>query len=162
MKKFILFLILVVAVPSPNAFGQQARKNNRPPLRVFRDLEGRSVRLGSYRGRVVLLNFWATWCPPCRAEIPELVRLQEQYKNRLQIIGITHPPERASAVRRLSRELKINYPLILGTRRTARLFGVGEVLPVTIIIDRTGRVRDTVLGILEPEEFEEKIKPLLP
>ena len=110
---------------------------------------------------MVLLNFWATWCPPCRAEIPELVRLQTEHASSLQVVGMTHPPERRQRVLRLARELKVNYPLVIGTRRTARAYGVGETLPATVVIDREGRVREVILGILQPEEFEEKIRPLL-
>ncbi|MCA1591611.1 MAG: redoxin domain-containing protein [Acidobacteria bacterium] len=142
---------------------QQSELDGRQsPLKVFRAVNGRAVRLADYRGRVVLLNFWATWCPPCRAEIPELIRLQKVYGGKLQIVGITHPPETLAEVRGFARRMKISYPVVMGTRRTARLFGVEEVLPVTIIIDREGIVRDRIVGILEPEEFDEKIKPLLP
>lgn len=167
VRRPILLLLVFVILPvaSPAQQGGAARRptssSRRPAVGVFRDLEGRAVRLNLYRGKVVLVNFWATWCPPCRVEIPDLIRLQERHAGELQVIGITHPPERRAAVRRLARQLKINYPLILGTRRTASLFGVGEILPATIIIDRDGRVRDTILGILEPEEFDEKIRPLL-
>lgn len=153
-------LLLCFAVPAA-ALGRQGEAGAPPPLKVFRAVNGRTVRLSDYRGKVVLINFWATWCPPCRAELPELVRLQARYQGKLQIVGITHPPDSAADVRRLARHLKVSYPLVIGTYRVAHLFSVEEVLPVTIIIDREGKVRDRIVGILEPEEFEEKIKPLL-
>jgi thiol-disulfide isomerase/thioredoxin len=157
--KATLALLACLAAP----FAASARQAEaKPPVTVFRDIDGRAVRLGDYRGRVVLLNFWATWCPPCRAEIPELVKLQKQYSDSLQVVGVTHPPGRKKSVRRLTRQLKVNYPVVLGTSRVARLFGVGEILPVTIVIDRGGTVRGRIVGILEPEEFEEKVRPLLP
>lgn len=132
-----------------------------PPLRL-RDLQGRAVRLSDYKGKVVLLNFWATWCPPCRAEMPDLVKMQREYKSRgLQVIGVTYPPETVSEVRRFIRKLRINYPVALGTKETKGLFDQGETLPLTIIIDREGNVRDRIEGILLSEEFEQKIKPLL-
>ena len=151
-----------VVLARQSEMGRARQSETRPPpVTVFRDTEGRAVRLRELRGRVVLLNFWATWCPPCRAEIPELVRLQREYGSSLRVVGVTHPPERRSSVRRLARELKVNYPLVIGTRKTARAFGVGETLPATVVIDREGRVRDVIVGILQPEEFEEKIRPLL-
>jgi thiol-disulfide isomerase/thioredoxin len=135
----------------------------RPPSSVtLRDIHGRTVRLDSYKGKVVLLNFWATWCPPCRAEMPDLVRMQRQYRGRgLQVIGITYPPEQIEEIRRFIRKLRINYPIALGTKETKALFDEEETLPLTVVIDRQGNVRDRIKGILLPEEFEGKIKPLL-
>jgi len=167
LMKATLFVLVCVAAQSP-ALARQAETGRArqpeiksPPVTVFRDTEGRAVRLEGLRGRVVLLNFWATWCPPCRAEIPELVRLQREHGAALQVIGVTHPPERRSRVRRLARELRVNYPLVIGTRRTARAFGVGGTLPATVVIDREGRVREVIVGVIQPEEFEEKVRPLL-
>jgi thiol-disulfide isomerase/thioredoxin len=131
-----------------------------PPLKL-RDLRGRSIRLSDYKGKVVLVNFWATWCPPCRAEMPDLVKMQREYKSRLQVIGVTYPPQTIGEVRRFTRKLKVNYPVALGTKETKSLFDESETLPLTIIIDREGNVVDRVEGILLPEEFEQKIKPLL-
>jgi len=129
---------------------------------TLKDIEGRTVRLSNYHGKVVLINFWATWCPPCRAEMPDLVRLQREYAGRgLQIIGITYPPERIDRVRRFARSLKVNYPIILGTREIKARFSSEETLPLTVVINRDGKVNDIISGILLHEEFEEKIKPLL-
>ena len=132
------------------------------PSLTMRSVEGRTVRLSDYRGKVVLINFWATWCPPCRAEIPDLVKLQQEYgKDGLQIIGVTYPPEQRARVRRFTRRLKVNYPIALGTRETKAGFSADETLPLTVIIDRAGTIRGTIAGILLPEEFNEQIKPLL-
>ena len=163
-----IFLIGILILLHLSAFGQAASEKaaragfTQAPSFALKDLRGRTVRLAQFKGKVVLLNFWATWCPPCRAEMPDLVKLQREYGDRgLQIAGITYPPERAERVRRLAGELKINYPLLFGTSETALLYGIREVLPVTVIIDREGRIRDRILGILTPEEFEQKVKPLL-
>lgn len=156
--KAALLLLTLCAAPSVTV---AQNGGTTPPVKSFRDINGRSVQLDKYRGRVVLLNFWATWCPPCRAEIPELVALQKQYGASLQVIGITHPPEQKKNVRGLARRLKVNYPIVIGTRRTARAFGIGDILPATVVIDRAGKMREIISGILQPEEFEEKIRPLL-
>ena len=94
--------------------------------------------------------------------MPDLVRLQQEYgKQGLQVLGVTYPPERRARVLKFTRRLKVNYPIALGTRETKALFSSDETLPLTIIIDRDGKLRDTISGILLPEEFEEKVRPLL-
>ena len=141
---------------------EKAQKHKRDQNEELRDLNGRMVRLSDYKGKVVLINFWATWCPPCRAEMPDLVRLQREHaKDGLQIIGITYPPEQKSRVRRFASRLKVNYPIVLGTRELKSRFSSDETLPLTVVINRDGKVSDIIGGILLREEFDEKIKPLL-
>ena len=152
-------LAATVIALSPARVSAQEVKAPRVELK---DLNGRRVRLSDYQGKVVLINFWATWCPPCRAEMPDLVRLQRRHgKEGLQIIGITYPPESREQVRRFARSLKVNYPIILGTRELKARFSSDETLPLTVVIDRNGKVSEIISGILLREEFDEKIKPLL-
>ena len=154
----IVFAAMMIAVLPASVLGQTVKA----PQFELRDVNGRTVRLSDYKGKVVLINFWATWCPPCRAEMPDLVRLQREHaKQGLQIIGITYPPERRSRVRRFARSLKVNYPIILGTRQIKARFSSEETLPLTVVINRDGEVNDIISGILLREEFDEKIKPLL-
>ena len=151
----IVFAVMTMAF-SP------ARQEVKAPQLEVTDINGRRVRLSDYKGKVVLINFWATWCPPCRAEMPDLVRLQREHgKDGLQIIGITYPPERRARVRRFARSLKVNYPIILGTREMKARFSSEETLPLTVVINRDGKVSDIISGILLRQEFDEKIKPLL-
>lgn len=132
------------------------------PVLVLKDLRGRALRLSDYKGKVVVLNFWATWCPPCRAEMPDLIRMQREYRSQgLQVVGITYPPEEIAEVRQFVRKLGVNYPIALGTIETKSLFDETETLPLTIVIDREGKVRQRIEGILLPQEFEQKIRPLL-
>jgi len=139
----------------------RGQEPNAPQL-TLTDLNGRTVRLSDYHGKVVLINFWATWCPPCRAEMPDLVKLQREHaKEGLQIIGITYPPEKKTRVRRFAKSLKVNYPIVLGTREIKSRFTSEETLPLTVVINRDGKVSDIISGILLREEFDEKIKPLL-
>jgi thiol-disulfide isomerase/thioredoxin len=153
-----IFAVTVITFAALSVLGQKAQA----PQFELKDVNGRIVRLSNYQGKVVLINFWATWCPPCRAEMPELVRLQREHaKQGLQVIGITYPPERKDRVRRFARSLKVNYPIILGTRQIKARFSSDETLPLTIVIDRGGKVTDIISGILLREEFDEKIKPLL-
>ncbi len=154
----VIFLTALLALLPAQIFSQERKA---PPL-TLKSIEGQTVRLSDYRGKVVLINFWATWCPPCRAEIPDLVKFQKEYgKDGLQIIGVTYPPEERARVRMFTRRLKVNYPVALGTRETKASFSRDETLPLTVIIDREGVIRGTIAGILLPEEFNEQIKPLL-
>jgi len=151
--------IAAILTAATVARGQDVKKV--PPLKL-RDLRGRVVRLSDYKGKVMLLNFWATWCPPCRAEMPDLVKMQREYGSRgLQIVGITYPPETVGRVRRFARRLKVNYPIALGTQQTKANFTDDNTLPLTVIIDREGTIRGLIAGILLPEEFEQQVKPLL-
>lgn len=151
----ICWLVLLVNFAAP-------AQNAKPPQLKLRDINGRQFRLSEYRGKVVLINFWATWCPPCRAEIPDLVKLQRDYRSRgLRVIGVTYPPQKLAEVRRFARKAKMNYPVAMGSRNTKLLFTSIETLPMTIVIGRDGNVKDIIEGILLPEEFEQKIKPLV-
>ena len=161
MSRYWLLAAFLVALPAP-ALGQSSNEATTAPGFELKDLKGRTVKLRDYKGKVVLLNFWATWCPPCRAEMPELVRLQKEYEPQgLQIVGVTYPSYQREAVRRLALKLKLNYPVLFGTRELAAKYGIGEILPATIIIDQEGKIRGRILGILEPEEFLQSVKPLI-
>ncbi len=138
------------------------QKDNHAPQLTLRDIQGAALRLSDYKGKVVLLNFWATWCSPCRAEMPDLVEWQRKYRRRgLQIIGVTYPPTELAEARRFTKSIKVNYPIALGDKRTKDQFDQGETLPITVVIDRKGVVREIIQGVLFPEEFELKVKPLL-
>lgn len=157
MRSLLLTLSLLV---TPAVTLAQAPRP--APTVVLRDLNGRTVRLTDFKGKVVLLNFWAMWCPPCRAEIPELIKWQREFGSKgLQIIGVTYPPTNRRRVRRFLRASKITYPVLLGDKKTKALFDTGETLPFSVVIDREGKVRENIEGILLPEEFDEKVKPLL-
>jgi cytochrome c biogenesis protein CcmG/thiol:disulfide interchange protein DsbE len=151
--------VAALLMASTAAHAQGARK---APALALKDIRGRPVRLSDYKGKVVLLNFWATWCPPCRAEMPDLVKLQREYARQgLQVIGVTYPPETVSRVRRFARRLGVNYPIMLGAKATKSLFANTDTLPVTVVIDRDGNIRDAIEGIMLPDEYEQKVKPLL-
>jgi thiol-disulfide isomerase/thioredoxin len=142
--------------------GVAIAQSTRAPTLVVRDISGRSFKLSDYKGKVVLLNFWATWCPPCRTEIPDLIKWQRKYRaNELEIVGITYPPEKLSKVRRFAHSLRINYRLAIGTKATKALFTTSETLPLTVVIDRDGLVREVIEGVMYSDEFDQKVKPLL-
>jgi thiol-disulfide isomerase/thioredoxin len=157
-------LLIAQSVSDSRAQTSQQADNQAKVAPAFslKNLGGRTTRLSDYKHKVVLINLWATWCAPCLAEMPELVKLQKAHGARgLQVIGVTYPNDRRTSVHRLVRKFKLNYPVLFGTPELLDAYQVGEILPVTIIVDRNGKIRDRILGILEPEDFREKIAPLL-
>jgi len=126
-------------------------------------LEGQPFRLTDLRGRVVLLNFWATWCIPCRAEIPEFNAMQRELKSRgFEVVGIsTSPGDTVEAIREFQKDLKQEYTVLRGPEEIGEKFGNGPGLPVTYLIDRDGRIRERIPGARDREGWEAAVKPLL-
>jgi thiol-disulfide isomerase/thioredoxin len=130
------------------------------PVFTATDLEGRRVSSASLKGKVVLINFWATWCPPCRAEIPDLIALQEKYRDRLQIIGISEDEAPPEVVGRFVADHRINYPVLMMTPEIEKLFpGIGA-LPTSYFIDREARVVQKHVGILNARVTESETRHL--
>jgi peroxiredoxin len=130
---------------------------------TLKDMHGNDVKLSDYKGKVVLLNFWATWCGPCRLEIPSFVELQEKYKAQgFEVLGVSvdDPPE---ALPPFAKQFKINYPLLVGRERedVQNAFGPIFAVPITAIIGRDGRVCIKHIGPVPKEQFESEIKSLL-
>lgn len=125
------------------------------------DVNGKKLDLAAYRGKVVLLNFWATWCLPCRSEIPEFVKIQDTYRNRgLRIIGISLD-DSAKPVRVFCDQFKINYPVAVGNAALAERYGGILGLPVTFVIRCDGRIAARHNGAATLSRLEQEIRTLL-
>ena len=136
---------------------------NRPVAPMFSatDINGRKLELADYQGKVILLNFWATWCGPCRVEIPAFIKLQERYRDQgFVIIGISED-ESVEPVREFYREFGMNYPVAMGENRVSELFGGIVGLPTTFLIGRDGRIYSKHMGAANISVFEAEVKELL-
>jgi thiol-disulfide isomerase/thioredoxin len=133
-------------------------------LSSFKDLEGQPQRVENYRGRIVVLNFWATWCAPCLQEMPELVKLQRRYGARgVQVIGISADgPETVEQVPAFARRLEIDFPVWTGgTTADMQAFGLGNALPATAILNRESQVVGRIVGMARTEDLEAQVGFLL-
>lgn len=129
----------------------------------FEALDGKPIRLSSLHGRVVLLNFWATWCLPCRAEIPEFNALQRDLESKgLSVVGVSvSPVDTADSIRSFQKDIKQDYTVLRGAEAIGSQFGNGPGLPVTYLLDREGRIRHKFNGPQTRAQFEAAIKPVL-
>lgn len=123
---------------------------------------GKMIRLSAYRGKVVLVNFWATWCPPCRHEIPDFIRTQARLRSRgFEILGLSLDEGGAEAVAPFAQRIGINYEVVLGNQEVASLYGGIRGIPTSFLIDRKGHIARVFPGMLEPATLDHAIAALL-
>lgn len=125
------------------------------------DLAGKPVSFDQFKGKIVVVDFWATWCPPCKAEIPGYIELQKKYGDDLVIVGVSIDEGGPSVVKAFADKVGINYQLVMADEKVAAAFGGIEVVPTTFLIDRSGQMRDRKEGAEEKAEYEKKIEALL-
>src|SRR5712664_4884886 len=125
------------------------------------DLDGKALSLAGSRGKVVLLNFWATWCGPCRAEIPDLIALQRKYRDQLQIIGLTVDDDDAAMIKEVVTETHINYPVAMTSPEVRIQYGGIAALPTSFVLDAQGRIVQKHAGLRDPALYETEIRALL-
>ena len=128
----------------------------------LKDPDGQPVALSDFKGKVVILDFWATWCPPCRAEIPGFVALQKQYAAQgLTVVGVSLDTTGASVVKSFMQHLGMNYPVVIGDEKIAADYGGISAIPTTFVIDRNGNIVTSHQGYASQVVFESEIRPLL-
>lgn len=163
-----LFLLLAPALAGAQPAPQEDKQ---PVIRFVRNpdlapdfkltaLDGKPLTIAALQGKVVFLNFWATWCGPCRAEIPDLIALQDRYKDRLQIIGLNVDDEEAD-IQKYVEETGINYPVVMTSNDVRIQFGGIPALPTSFVLDTEGRVVQKHVGLWNPSVYETEIRALL-
>ena len=130
------------------------------PHFTLHTLDGRTISSSEMKGKVTLINFWATWCGPCRAEIPDLIALQDRYKNDLQVIGISEDDAPPEAVKVFAAAHKMNYPVAMTTPEIEQLFPGTVALPTSVLVDRNGFIVQRHVGMLTAERTEMETRSL--
>jgi peroxiredoxin len=134
----------------------------RAPDFELKSLDGKQVKLSDFRGKAVLLNFWATWCSPCKVEMPWFVDLQKKYFNDgLVILGIAMDDTDTPKIAQFASEMGVNYPVLLGTDKVSEEYGNVEFLPTSFYIDREGRIVGKGTGLLDRSEVEQNVQKAL-
>ena len=148
--------------PDSDIPGQAVAGKNLAPNFTLRDADGKTVKLSDYKGKVVLLNFWATWCGPCRIEIPWFVEFQKTYKDKgFSVIGVALDDEGWEVVKPYIAEKQMNYPVVVGTPEVEQHYGNIDSLPTTFLIDRAGRITGTHIGLVSKKQYADDIERLL-
>jgi len=160
-------LILAAAACSPTQSGaarkvkQQGGRKLAPDF-ALKDVNGATVRLSDYRGKVVLLNFWATWCGPCKIEIPWFIEFEQKHKDRgFAVLGISMDDGGWEVVRPFLARMNVNYRTLMGDETVAELYGGVASLPTSFLIDREGRIASAHLGLVSKSVYENEIEQLL-
>ena len=169
-KSLLLVSVAVAALlwscsgKEPLSAEAQSIRNRKPAADfTLRDANGTAVKLSDYRGKVVLLNFWATWCGPCTLEIPWFIEFEQQYKTQgFAVIGVSMDEEGWNAIKPYVAAHKMNYRVLLGDDSVSQLYGGVESLPTTFLIDRKGRVAfPPHIGLAGKNEYLKEIQSLL-
>jgi thiol-disulfide isomerase/thioredoxin len=171
LKKNLLTVVVVIVVAVALFFivrrhgvpaAASAQQGAAAPDFSLTDLNGRPLALSSYRGKVVLLDFWATWCVPCREEIPHLIDLQNKYGSQgLQIVGVSMD-DSPEPVRDFYQHFKMNYPVVMGDARTGELYGGVLGLPIAFVVGPDGKITSKHIGATDISVLEKEVVKLLP
>ena len=139
-----------------------AKDRKSAPDFSLKDGTGATLKLSDLKGKVVLLNFWATWCGPCKVEIPWFIEFQQTYKDRdFTVVGVSMDDDGWTSVKPYVTEKKINYRVVVGNDMLAQVYGGVESLPTTFVIDRFGRIASSHVGLVSKKQYEDEIQRLL-
>ena len=170
----VVIIIVAMAISLMLVFGfSMARKSRGATSAAFakdgvapdfslQSLDGKTMRLSDFRGKAVLLNFWATWCAPCKIEMPWFVELQKQYgPEGLQIVGVAMDDASTKDIADFAKEMGVNYPVLVGKESVGDAYGGVQFLPENFYIDRNGKVVDRAFGLKGRGEIEDEIKKII-
>ena len=169
----LVLVVVVLVVAFMLYFGyHQARRTGSSAPRItqftvapdfsLETLDGPSMRLSDLRGKAVLLNFWATWCGPCKIEMPWFVDLQKQYGPQgLQIVGVAMDDASKEDIGKFAKDMGVNYPILIGKEAVGEQYGGVNALPETFLIGRDGKIVDKIIGLRGKAEIEDSIKKAL-
>jgi peroxiredoxin len=162
LEPYLMHQAAQAIIRSEGAPAVEISRSMMAPEFALRDADGKVVHLSDFRGKVVLLNFWATWCGPCKFEIPWFIEFQSRYKPEgFTILGVSMDDNGWEAVRPYVASARINYPIVLGDEKVNRAYGGIEALPTTLIIDRDGKIQYLHAGLTTKDEYREEILSLL-
>ena len=150
--------------PRPVRAASQKQAKDRKPAPEFalKDADGRPVKLSDFRGKVVLLDFWATWCGPCKIEIPWFIEFERKHKDRgFAVIGVSMDEEGWEVVKPFLSRMQVNYRVVIGNDEVATQYGGVDALPTTFLIDREGKIAGVHQGLVSKSEIEHGIEQLL-
>jgi cytochrome c biogenesis protein CcmG/thiol:disulfide interchange protein DsbE len=158
----VLSMVLLSSSSGVTAGGTLATTRKKAPVFVLSDANGAPVRLSEFKGKVVVLDFWATWCTGCKIEIPWFMEFQDKYKSQgLATIGAAMDDEGWEKVRPFVKQHPFNYPIVAGDAASmAKTFNITG-LPLTILIDRTGKIVDTHAGVVDKDAWEREVRAAL-
>jgi thiol-disulfide isomerase/thioredoxin len=129
---------------------------------TLESLDGKNIRLSDLRGHAVLLNFWATWCSPCKIEMPWFVELQKEYGSQgLQIVGVAMDDASKQEIAQFAKDMGVNYPILIGKESVGDQYGGVPALPETFFIGRDGKLIDKIIGLKGKSEIEDDVKKAL-
>ena len=158
-----LLLAACTTAPEESRSGLKGERDRKAaPDFSLQDADGRTVQLSDYRGKVVLLNFWATWCGPCKVEIPWFVEFERKNKDKgFAVVGVSMDEDGWQTVKPFVSKLGINYRILLGSDSIAQLYGGVDSLPTTFVIDREGRIAAVHIGLVSKRSYEKDIDEIL-
>jgi len=170
---FVGLFVAILAMLASGKYLDRTRKHGpiklvgdvqgvRAPDFTLPSLDGRKVKLSDYRGKAVLLNFWATWCPPCKVEMPWFADLQKQYgQDGLVVLGVAMDDSEPATIAKFATEMGVNYPVLLGTDKVSDDYGDVQYLPTTFYIGRDGTIVDKMTGLLDRKDIENAVRKTL-
>jgi thiol-disulfide isomerase/thioredoxin len=163
MKAILRSLLAATLIASlPLAAAAQASLTGQAaPALTFKDLSGKEVSLASLKGKVVVVDFWATWCGPCRVEIPGYIEMQKKYEKDVVIVGVSLDQKGPKHVQKFVEANGMNYTVVMGDNNAVDAFGGFNSIPTTFLIGRDGRIVHQKSGTMESAEYEELVKKAL-